>query len=39
MMSSGAVADTYTEVVSDTKHFHNGGFVVDLDGPYPSPAF
>ena len=33
---SAAYADTYTGVVSDTKTFHNGGEVVDLDGHYPN---
>jgi hypothetical protein len=30
-----ATADTYTGVVSDVKHFHNGGVAVDLDGRHP----
>lgn len=30
-----ALADTYTGIVSDVKHFHNGGVAVDLDGHYP----
>lgn len=30
-----AAADTYTGVVSDVKHFHNGGIAVDLDGHWP----
>jgi DNA/RNA endonuclease YhcR with UshA esterase domain len=30
------LADTYTGTVSDTKHFHNGGIAVDLDGEYPN---
>ncbi len=34
--SSLALADTYTGVVSDTKKFHNGGEVVDMDGRYPA---
>jgi hypothetical protein len=29
-------ADTYTGVVSDVKHFHNGGVAVDLDGKWPN---
>jgi hypothetical protein len=30
------VADTYTGVVADVKHFHNGGVAVDLDGHWPN---
>jgi hypothetical protein len=30
-----ALADSYTGVVSDVKHFHNGGVAVDLDGHWP----
>ena len=29
------LADSYTGVVSEVKHFHNGGIAVDLDGAYP----
>jgi len=29
------IADTYTGVVSDVKHFAHGGVAVDLDGKYP----
>jgi hypothetical protein len=29
------LADTYTGVVSNVKHFHNGGVAVDLDGHWP----
>jgi hypothetical protein len=35
-LSLPALADTYTGVVSDVKHFHNGGAAVDLDGHYPN---
>jgi len=35
-MSVPALADTYTGVVEGTKHFRNGGIVVDLDGKYPN---
>ena len=34
-MSVPALADTSTGVVSDVKHFHNGGVAVDLDGRWP----
>jgi hypothetical protein len=34
-LSLPAIADTYTGVVSDVKHFKNGGVAVDLDGHYP----
>jgi DNA/RNA endonuclease YhcR with UshA esterase domain len=35
-LATPALADTYTGTVSDTKHFHGGGIVVDLDGQYPN---
>jgi hypothetical protein len=35
-ISLPAMGDTYTGVVSDVKHFHNGGIAVDLDGHWPS---
>ena len=34
-MSVSTLADTFTGVVSDVKHFHNGGVAVDLDGHWP----
>jgi hypothetical protein len=34
--SVSAIGDTYTGIVSDVKHFHNGGVAVDLDGEYPN---
>jgi hypothetical protein len=36
LLSIPVFADTYTGVVSDVKHFHNGGVAVDLDGHYPN---
>jgi DNA/RNA endonuclease YhcR with UshA esterase domain len=35
-LSSVALADTYTGVVSEVKQFHSGGTAVDLDGAYPN---
>jgi hypothetical protein len=29
------MADSYSGIVSDVKHFHNGGVAIDLDGHYP----
>jgi len=37
-MSVPAIADTYTGVVSQVKHFHNGGIAVDMDGRWPDQA-
>jgi hypothetical protein len=34
-LSFNAVADTYTGLVGEVKHFKNGGVAVDLDGRYP----
>jgi hypothetical protein len=34
-MTGYSLADTYTGMVSDVKHFHNGGVAVDLDGHWP----
>ena len=31
-----ALADTYTGVVSEVKHFAKGGVAVDMDGEYPN---
>jgi hypothetical protein len=36
LSSTSVFADTYTGVVSDVKHFKNGGVAVDLDGKYPN---
>ncbi len=36
VLSVPVMADTYTGVVSDVKHFRNGGLAVDLDGHYPA---
>jgi hypothetical protein len=36
VLATSGLADTYTGIVSDTKHFHNGGIAVDLGGHYPN---
>ncbi len=36
LTATSVLADTYTGVVSEIKHFSKGGVAVDMDGTYPN---
>ena len=35
ILPASTFGDSYTGIVSEIKHFHDGGIAIDLDGKYP----